>query len=56
METQELIKLAAILGLVVFLLNLSPVIKRNRKKFGKLKFAKLEKYKIWKSKRKRVRS
>ncbi|MEI7494038.1 MAG: hypothetical protein WCJ92_05520 [Alphaproteobacteria bacterium] len=56
METQELIKLAAIFGLVVFLLNLSPAIKRNTKKLGKLKHIKMKKYKMWKGQRKRVKS
>jgi len=51
METQELIKLVAILGLVIFLLNLSPAIKRRRKKLGKLKSVKLKKYKMMKSSR-----
>jgi hypothetical protein len=56
METQELIKLVAIFGLVVFLLNLSPAIERNRKELGKLNFVKLKKYKAWKGRCKRVRS
>jgi len=51
METQELIKLVAILGLVIFLLNLSTAIKRRRKKLGKLKSVKLKKYKMRKSSR-----
>jgi hypothetical protein len=56
METQELIKLVAILGLVIFLLNLSPAIKRSRKKLVRFKRIKMKKYKVWKGHRKRVRS
>jgi hypothetical protein len=56
METQELIKLVAICGLAIFLLNLSPAIERNRKKLVRLKRIKMKKYKVWKGHRKRVRS